>query len=730
MYNNLPMNDEQQFMISEPMPMGGLSPVDSEQAGPSIIHSLWRFRWTMVLVSMLLAAVVLPAVWFLVKPKYEVTSMIHIAPFVRAILFSDPNTDVTRDYHQYMGTEAATVVSPAVIDMALDRSEVRSLPAVVDALDPVLAIGTRLVARHVKGTQLLKVSMLGEKPKDMELIVNAVVETYLRRNNEKQRSWDEKILSSLRKEETELDTKLEIKARQLQRTAVDHGLGGAEPSSISLDSWMGELRQLLTQAKKEQAIADAKIVAHRKAIEIQIQQQATNTPQSAEFESFLANHPGLQRLQDELRRVELSALDDHRLGRGPDHPDIQGRPELIAALTNRIDTKKADLATTFSISRKRTLQSSILQLEDEYTDAKITVRVLTEELEKIKAQQSDVAGQLFVLENLRHERQRLEESLRMVKEKIWNVEVEQNRAQRITLESPATSPKRPNIDKRFKYAAAALMFCFFSGMGAAMLRGRLDMSFQNSAEITERLGVRVLGSVEYVGEEIVAPRALDHRITEPIRGISAALLASSKDKGTHTKLITSPTPGTGKSSLASNLAYSLAATGRKVLLVDADNEGRGVTRRMNLQDKPGLTDLLAGTMTAESLLQPSDVDQLKIMPAGEQHPQFGELLSSREGQQRLMSLLEDYDEVIFDSPPVLARSDAVLLATIVQEVILVLRAGKSTRDEALAAQQYLAAVGGNVVGVILNAVDPKNSRHGYGYGYGYSYSSDYQEMKS
>lgn len=725
MHDDKTMNEEKQIIIPDFTPQVGLTPIDNEMLGPTIISSMMRYRGTMFLVILLTTVVALPAIWFLIKPKYEVASMIHIAPFVRPILFSDPNVDVTRDYQQYMGTEAATVMSSAVLDSALSRPEIRVLSFVQDAIDPVLKLSRKMKAIHLNGTQLLKVSMLGEDPEDMELIINAVVENYLRRNNEKQRIWDEKILRSLRQEESELETKLEIKALQLQRTAVDHGLGGAEPAGVSLDVWMSELRQLLTKAKTEQAIASAKIEASGKAINLQTEKDNGPLLTSAEFENYVANQPELQRLKDQLRMAELAVLDDERLGHGPSHPDVQGRPKLIDALQKRIVAKKEQLAINYVATQKHSLLSNLSALEEEFNDARITVSVRSDELEKLKQQRSDVAGQLFVLENLRHERERLEGSLRIVKEKIWNVDVEQNRSQRITLESPAISPKLPNIDKRLKYAAAAFMFCFFSGMGAAVMRGRLDTSFHNPKEIVDCLGIRVLGSVEYVDQDIVT-QTLDKRIAEPIRGISAALIASSPQNGARISLITSPTPGTGKSSLASSLSCSLAATGRNVLLIDADNIGQGVTRRMNMQEYPGLTDLLSNRVSPESLIRSTDTPNLSILPAGKRDIRFGEMLSSRQGQQRLASLFHSYDEVIFDSPPVLARSDAVLLASMVQEIILVLRAGHSTREETVAAQQYLSGVGGKVVGVILNAVDPKTAK----YGYRYSYSEKYAEMKS
>jgi capsular exopolysaccharide synthesis family protein len=301
--------------------------------------------------------------------------------------------------------------------------------------------------------------------------------------------------------------------------------------------------------------------------------------------------------------------------------------------------------------------------------------------------------------------------------------VEQKRASRITVESRARVPEKPNLDKRLKYSAVALGMGFMLGAGVALLRSRLDTRFRDPEGVTRRLGVRVLGSVQYLANNHAPQNAFDDRLAEPIRGISTALLAGSAARGARTRLITSPTPGSGKSSLAMHLARGLAATGRRVLLVDADNHGQGITRRLQMTDQPGLTDLLAGRLGADETVYTGDMACLSVIPAGPRDERFGDILSGRDAQARLRSLFAGFDEVIVDSPPVLAKSDTVVLATLVDEVVLVLRAGRSTQEEARAARQYLAAVGGNVVGVILNAVDPKHVRYGYSYSYSYAGSA-------
>jgi capsular exopolysaccharide synthesis family protein len=714
------MSETNEIVVADRMHPVDLVTPDNAPNRESIAVVL-RCRWrTMIVVCSLAAAAGLAAVLTSVHPQYRVEAAVHVASVVRPILFKDYDTDISRQYRQFLATVALNIVSPEVVAETLDLPEVRSLPWVLASPDAYHKIVNSIEVKQIGGTELLSVSMIGDSASDMAVIVNKLVDTYLRRREEKRRKWDDKIVASLKREARGLETKLKSRQEQMRQLAEQYGLTvGGDDSDSLLATLITDLQPPLIQAKRDHARVAAGIAAL--GPEGGVGDVINADP--AAFASYQAEDPQLQALKNELRSVELSALSDQRQGHGPDHPDVRAQPELIAALQNRIEKRSEELREVYAASVVRQRQVQLL-------DAQTTVEFLEGEISKTRQrlakERAAVGAQKFVLEDLVHERERFEADLNQVRQKIWNIELERNRTARISMASSARAAERPNVDKRPKYAAVAILCSLMLGVGAALLRHNLDTRFRNPRDVTERLGIRVLGSIQRIPDIAVLEAWDDARIVEPIRGISTVLLASADGKTSHVRLITSPTARSGKSSMALNLARSLASTGRRVLLVDADNNGQGATSRLHLSEHAGLRELLEGMCSVEDVVCPTDPAPLQVLPAGQRCDAFSDLLATRQAQETLRALFGKYDEVIVDSAPVLAGSNAVILATLVDDVILVLRAGRSKTEEACAAYQRIVSVGGRVVGVILNGVDERTAR----YSYNYAYPSDVRNARA
>jgi capsular exopolysaccharide synthesis family protein len=191
--------------------------------------------------------------------------------------------------------------------------------------------------------------------------------------------------------------------------------------------------------------------------------------------------------------------------------------------------------------------------------------------------------------------------------------------------------------------------------------------------------------------------------------------------GARSLVITSPGPGEGKSTTAANLAVTLAQQGTRTLLVDADLRRPIVHRAFDLGQAPGLTDVLVGAAVAREAIRPNVLPKLDVLPSGTQPPNPSELLGSEAMRRLLADLRDQYEMIVFDSPPVLAVTDAAVLGAATDAVVMVLRAGDT---ESIAAERALAQVRrveAKVAGAVLNGVEKGRDRYYHSY---YRYRSE------
>jgi capsular exopolysaccharide synthesis family protein len=214
---------------------------------------------------------------------------------------------------------------------------------------------------------------------------------------------------------------------------------------------------------------------------------------------------------------------------------------------------------------------------------------------------------------------------------------------------------------------------------------------------------------------------------EGYRGVRTQIFFSTQGRGHQLIQVTSPNPGDGKSTLASNLAVSIAQSGKRVVLLDADFRKPRVHKLFALPaTENGLASVVAGETTLLSALCPSGIPNLDILPCGSRPANPAELLTSPAFHFVLVDLKAQYDFVIVDTPPVLAVSDPMAVASRVDGIILVIRMTNRARPAAERAREQLGAIGANVLGVIVNGTGPSGPGSDAGYKYGYAYGYQYQ----
>jgi succinoglycan biosynthesis transport protein ExoP len=279
------------------------------------------------------------------------------------------------------------------------------------------------------------------------------------------------------------------------------------------------------------------------------------------------------------------------------------------------------------------------------------------------------------------------------------------------------------------------------GGGLAYLRDWLDHRLNSVDEIREMLGLTLLGVLPNMpGREVASVRGqkvqLDpmSEVAEAYRTIRTAIYFGAPDGKAKTMLITSPAPGDGKTTTASNLAIAMAQAGQKVLLLDADFRKPNLHKIFALDGPAGITEVIAEKATLADTIKPSGIPGLSVLPCGPLPKNPSEILNSRAFSKLVEQLEESFDHIVIDSPPVMPVSDARILGALCDLTVLVLRAQKSTRRVSVQARESLSSVGARILGVVVNDV-PK-SRGGYGYynygyyQYGYRYGYGNRKSKS
>lgn len=205
-------------------------------------------------------------------------------------------------------------------------------------------------------------------------------------------------------------------------------------------------------------------------------------------------------------------------------------------------------------------------------------------------------------------------------------------------------------------------------------------------------------------------------IAEQYRTIRTNLQYAAVDQKLETLLVTSSTPAEGKSMTTANLGVVYAQQGKKVLLIDADLRKPTVHYTFRLDNLQGLSNILVGDGRLEQVANASSIDNLDIISSGPIPPNPSELLGSQMMRKLIEEAKQIYDIIIFDTPPILAVTDAQILANVVDGSILVVRSGKTEYEAAIKAKESLEKSSSKILGTVLNDMEKKNSNYHYYYG--------------
>ncbi len=388
------------------------------------------------------------------------------------------------------------------------------------------------------------------------------------------------------------------------------------------------------------------------------------------------------------------------------------------------------------------LQQRRKELDKLYTDEHPAMQALESKIRELSGQIGKLESAAKNLPAVQQELLTLEREVK-ISDGIYTRLLETYHQLRLTKEGklgnvrvidPALKPQTSSKPNRPAMIGIGAGIGLALGLGLAFLRNYMRPGIQHADKIEQELGLNVFATVPFspvqqvlaqsikarqAGQHLLALTKPDDPAIESLRSLRTALQFAMLDAPNNIVLLTSPTPGVGKSFVCANFATVLAAAGRRVLLIDADLRKGHVHKIFGQQRGLGLSELIAGGQTLDQVLRPDAAPGLDFISTGTLPPNPAELLMSPTHVDLLKALSARYDVVIMDSPPVLAVSDTAVLASQAGTVFLMARAEVTSLPEMQESIKRLEQSGASLRGAVFNGLDLSRRANRYGYKYGY-----------
>lgn len=457
--------------------------------------------------------------------------------------------------------------------------------------------------------------------------------------------------------------------------------------------------------------------AERRSIDLKAKRNALsallNDGSSAAPSSFFTPSATIETLRsmylDERRKLQV--LEERY---GPKHPEV-------LAQRARVETSLQDLKEEVG-TLLRSLDGELRALAESIGQYKAKVAALTDEAHRINEKEKDY-------KQLTRDAASADENYTLLLRRLNESKLEErNFANNISLLDEARLPNSPVEPNVRKSAFVGFALGVMLALGLAFLIEFLDRSIKSQDDIEGVIGLPFLGMVPSVSQaegagqpELFIAKQPTSTVAECCRVVRTNILFSSPDKPLRTLVVSSSNPVEGKTMNVVQLGIVMAQGGHKTLLVDTDMRRPRLHKALRASNENGVSRVVVGEATLESAVKSTDVPNLFLLPCGPIPPNPAELLQTERFAALVRTLAEKYDRVIFDSPPALAVTDAVVLSRLVDGTVLVVRAGRTSRDALMRTRRAMAAVGTRITGVVLNDVNLKNPHYASYYQYQYKY---------
>ena len=624
------------------------------------------------------------------------------------------------NHEQFGGTPKAKAFSiggavsgavDSVRGMFASQEPTAEVPASDETLIESRAIDaflSNLKVSPVRNSRIVDVKFASTDAALAAQVVNTLARGYIDQNLEVKFNSSKEAADWLGGQLSEQRKQVEAAEAALQRYKEANDAISLEDRENIYVQKLGDLNSAVTRAKTDRF--------EKEALYNQLQSIQSNSAALDSFPAILSN-PFIQQQKAEMADLQRQfASVQERLG--AKHPEYQ---KVEAALRTAEAKLQGEIA--------KVVQS----VRNQYLAARTQENSLNAALESQKREALSMNRKGIEYGVLRREvessRQIYDSLMQRAKETGVSAEL---KSSNIRIVDAAERPRVPASPRRNFNMLIALFGGSMLGVGLAFFFEYLDNRIKTPDEVKSHLGLPALGMVPAIGDKALngayplLGAGTPPNFNEAFRTVRTNVLFSSAEEGSKTLLITSTGPGEGKTTFSCNLAVSLAQTGQRVLLIDADMRKPKVHDAFGVNQEPGLSNLLVGGVKASESVRKTKITGLWLLPAGKLPPNPAELLGSQRFKEFLLSLKEHFDTIVIDSPPVMAVADAAVIAHRTTGVVFVVGAEMTSRYAAKAALDQLENARARFVGAVLNRVDIEKHSYYYSQYYKKEYARYYQ----
>ena len=721
--------------------MNPSSELDNEglvEAGNKVdLRSYWRTirkRWPFVVLSMIIATVIAFVYTYRQSKVYEASCQIIIDPQAPQVLpgskdVVEMGTGSFWGNKEFYETQYRIIQSTNVGQRTAEKLGLQYDPDYAPVLGQnhdLSALGRALAAqvsvKPLKDSRLATITVADRKAQRAALIANTVADTYIEYNLDYKLEGARTAMAWLAEQEADLRRQLEESELKLYQFKKDRNLLAVslDDKQSMLSTNLASVNQKLTDIRIQRLTLDAK----RKMME-----SARDNIEEQETLPELRESATLRQLRESFITFSKDYA-DLSTKYGPEHPRmkaIHDQMEVIrAAYVKEMNQEIASFEKSYTelVDNEKSLKTF---MEQEKNDAIELSKIEVEYRPLMRASQQN--DKMYSLIASRQKEIDITGPM-----KTNNVRVLER----------AIVPSTPVRPKPVQNLMLGLLMGLGTGVALAFAIEALDNTLKTQADVEQFLGVPVLGLVPVIGvsnepNEAVAENLRERDLgvfldpksvaAECCRSIRTNILFMSPDRPIRTMVITSPSPQEGKTTTAVNLGVTMAEAGGRVLIIDTDMRRPRLHRSFGVGNQAGISTVIVGKATLEEAIKHTDVPNLDVLPCGPVPPNPSELLHTDRFGVVLAECAKLYDRVILDSPPTSAVTDPAVLGNLVDGVIMIIKAGETTRDSAMHARRQLAAAKARLIGVVVNAIDFSNPAYGYEYyyrnyyRYGYTYGA-------